>query len=194
MNRRLLGLAVVGLLIGSGAAIYSSLPHRELPDDFDFHGKEITAARGAAVIELRDRLDAFESRAKLDHVGARERSDRCSPGQDNFTRQDEYAYVCVLEIAQLVPVAEPFYSNASRLAEALVEGDCPGGTTAEQELAKHLAAPEELNDETDGLLRLHAQWLADPQRLGAGRHDSRQVGARPVPPSFDLRHVGTGPV
>ena len=46
-------------------------------------------------------------------------------------------------------MAEPFYANASRLAEALVEGDCPDGTEAEQELGKHLAAPEELN-KTDG--------------------------------------------
>ena len=147
--RIVLLVGIVGLLVGGGAAIYSYLPHRELRDNFDFHGEEITTARTAAVVELRNQLDAFERRAGLDHVGARERSDRCSPGQDNFTRQDEYAYICVLEIAQLVPVVEPFYSNASRLAEALVEGDCPDGTTAKEELAKHLAAPEELN-ETDG--------------------------------------------
>jgi hypothetical protein len=63
--RLVLLLGIIGLLVGSGAAIYSYFPHRELPDDVDFHGEQITSARQAAVIELRDQLGAFEHRAAL---------------------------------------------------------------------------------------------------------------------------------
>src|SRR6187551_4046825 len=135
---------IVAVVVIGAVAIYESLPHHELPANFDFHGDKISAARGSATAALGAQLDAFERFAGADHVGARSRTDLCEEGQDNFERQDTYAYSCRIEMTELVPVAEPFAANAAALAEALVPGDCPNGTDAEHALADPASRPEDL--------------------------------------------------
>ena len=132
------GVVVVVLVVVGGcglAAVVSQLPSGEHPD-VDFRNPEITAAREAVVPELEAELDAVEGRFAAERVGPRGRIDRCDAGQDNFTRQDRYAYSCRMQVVQLMPVDEPFEPNASRLGEALLEGDCPDGTETDRALAE----------------------------------------------------------
>ena len=143
------GLLLVALLLVTVVfGVYLSLPHHELPDDFDFHGEDITEARRAAVPELEAQLQSVEHRAGVEHVGPGGRTDWCEPGQDNFERSDAYAYTCTIELVQLFPVSEPARAGASHLGEALIEGDCPKGTTTDFALAEHRRL-EDL-DETGG--------------------------------------------
>jgi hypothetical protein len=141
-------LAVVILLVGGCGVVMlaaSSLPSGELPE-VDFRGAEISTDRAAIVPELDAQLDGVERRFGAEHVGPRWRSDRCEEGQDNFTRTDGYAYSCRMQIAQLMPVGEPFSQNASRLGEALLAGDCPGGTDTDRALAEpYHSRPEQID-------------------------------------------------
>jgi hypothetical protein len=130
----LVALLLVAIALG---AIYTWLPHHRLPDDFDFHGEDITEARREAVEKFQGQLEAVERGAKIDHVGPSGRIDWCDPGQDNFERNDQYAYSCTIELVELFPVREPARADASRLGEALIDGDCPNGTTTDLALAQH---------------------------------------------------------
>lgn len=162
------GVALVVLFVVL-ASVYSYIPHHELPDDFDFYGEEITEARRTAVRELGAQLEAVEGRAQIEPLGLRGRIDSCAPGQDNFTRRDQYAYTCTLELVRLFPVREPARSEASRLGEALIEGDCPKGTTTDFALAEH----RQLEDlpETGGDCTRGSQLVA-PRIAGWFRVDS----------------------
>jgi hypothetical protein len=125
---------ILVLLAGCGlASIYSRLPAGEHPD-VDFESAEISAARAAVVPELEAELDAVLERSGFRPVSDRARLDRCEAGHDDFTRQDRYAYSCRMEVRQIVEVPAPFPENASRLGEALVEGDCPDGTDTDRAL------------------------------------------------------------
>ncbi len=125
-------------------AIYMSLPHHELPDNYDFHGAKITEARRDGVHELEAQLEAVERRAGIKHVGPTGRTDRCTAGQDNFEINDAYAYSCTIELVQFFPVREPVRAEASRLGEALIAGDCPKGTTTDVTLAEYRRRLEDL--------------------------------------------------
>ncbi|MGH3077232.1 MAG: hypothetical protein ACRDPZ_03520 [Gaiellaceae bacterium] len=139
-------VVVLAVLVGGcGLAVaISSLPSGELPD-VDFHGDDISASRAAVVPELEAQLDSVEDRFGAGHVGSRGRIDRCEAGQDNFTRQDRYAYTCHLEVVQLMAVPEPFAVEASRLGEALLEGDCQKGTDTDRALAEPVSHPRQLD-------------------------------------------------
>jgi hypothetical protein len=167
---------VVAVLFG----IYQSLPHHELPDDFDFHGEDITRARRAAVSGLEGQLAAVERRGGIEHVGPTGRHDLCAAGQDNFEIRDAYAYSCTIELVWLFPVREPARAEASRLGEALIEGDCPKGTTTDFALAEYRRLedlPETGGDCTlsFGLVAPRISgWLrveASPAELGEAQFD-----------------------
>jgi hypothetical protein len=149
----LIGFTVALLVVASGAAFVraelSSLPSGELPENFDFRGREITAARRAMGPVLEAQLDGVERRSGFERVGPRGRLDTCEEGQDNFTRQDAHAYVCRIEIVQVLAVPKPFRKNASRLGEALLAGDCPDGTDTDRALAEPFHHVQDL-DETSG--------------------------------------------
>ena len=141
------GIVVVLVLVvgGCGLAVaISSLPSGDLPD-VDFTGDEISRARAEVVPGLEAELDGVEARFGARHVARRLRIDRCEAGQDNFTRQDRYAYVCTMRIVQLMPVRKPFETDASRLGEALLEGDCPNGTDTDRALAEPVSHPRQLD-------------------------------------------------
>jgi hypothetical protein len=141
------GLVVLVVLLVAGcglAAAISSLPAGEHPD-VDFRSVEISAARAAASEELDAELAEVVRRSGLEVVGPRARRDRCEAGQDNFTRQDRYAYTCWLEIRQIVALAAPFRANASRLGEALVDGDCPNGTDTDRAVAEYFDDVQDIN-------------------------------------------------
>jgi|RhiMetdeSRZDD1v2_1073273.scaffolds.fasta_scaffold486341_2 hypothetical protein len=137
--------AVVALLLGGCgiAAVVSRLPAGEHPD-VDFEAAEISSARAAKVAELERELDAVDARYGSGRVGPRWRVDRCEAGQDNFTREDQYAYSCRMRIVELLPVRAPARAELSRLGEALLPGACPGGTNVDRELAEHSGRPEQL--------------------------------------------------
>ncbi len=136
LRRILAGCAIVALvvLLVAGCAVAGSLQSGTLPE-VDFGSDEITAARDSVIPVLDAELDAVERRSGFEPVGPRGRRSRCDEGQDNFTRQDEYAYTCRVELVQLVAVPEPFRENASRLGEALLDGECPDGTDTDRVLA-----------------------------------------------------------
>lgn len=156
----LVALLLIAIALGG---IYSWLPHHELPDDFDFHGEDTTEARQAAVEKFEAQLEAVERRAEIDHAGPSGRIDWCDPGQDNFERNDQYAYSCTIQLIQLFPVREPARAEASRLGEALIDGDCPNGTTTDLALAEQLHL-EDL-PETGGDCTLGSQLVA-PRIIG----------------------------
>lgn len=135
----------IGVAIVVGAA--SSLPSGEHPA-VDFRNPQISADRAAVVPELEAQLEEVESRFGAERVGPRWRIDRCEAGQDNFTRQDRYAYTCRMAVVQLMPVGDPFAVNAARLGEALLEGDCPDGTDTDRALAEPYHHPRQLDSST----------------------------------------------
>jgi hypothetical protein len=143
-----LGCGVVALIavvvVGCGIAVaISELPSGEHPT-VDFEAPEISAAREAKIAELEADLDAVERRFQASHVGQRGRVDRCEAGQDNFTRQDAYAYSCRMNVVQLMPLREPLRDDVSRLGEALLPGECPDGTDTDRALARHSGDPERI--------------------------------------------------
>lgn len=142
-------VVLVPVVVGGCALslIASSLPSGEHPQ-VDFRNPEISAARAAVVPELEAQLDAVEARFGREHVGPRLRFDECEAGQDNFTRQDRYAYSCRMQIVQLMPVREPFVPNASALGEALLEGECPDGTDTDRALAEPFSHPRQVDSST----------------------------------------------
>ena len=130
-----LATVIVLLVGGCGLSmVLSTFPSAEHPD-VDFRGGEISAARDAVVPELEGALATVVRRSGFEPLGPSGRRDRCEAGQDNFTRQDEYAYTCSMELRQLVAVPLPFDPNAVRLGEALVEGACPDRTDTDRAVA-----------------------------------------------------------
>jgi hypothetical protein len=143
-------VAIAVAVVGCGiAATIKSLDFGELPANFDYRGDEISASRADQIRVLEGQLDAVERRSGFEYVGPRGRLDRCEVGQDNFTRRDTYAYTCRAEIVQVMAIPEPFRSNASRLGEALLEGDCPDGTDTDRALAEGFHHIQDL-DATSG--------------------------------------------
>jgi len=124
-----------------------SLPSGDHPVA-DFEGEEIAAARRAAVPQVEAQLDAVERRYGREHVGPRGRYDRCEAGQSNFTREDAHAYVCRMQIVQVMPVGKPFKAQAALLGEALLEGACPGGTDTDRALARRFSDVRHLHSST----------------------------------------------
>jgi hypothetical protein len=144
------GSVVVVLLLVAGcgmAYVSAELPAGDHPA-VDFRSPEISAARAAVIPELEAQLDGMERRFGVRPVGDRISIDRCERGFDDFTRRDQYAYACRMGIVELIPVGEPFRQEASRLGEALLEGDCPDGTDTDRELAEALGDPEQLDGST----------------------------------------------
>ena len=90
----------------------------------------------------------MERRFGATPVGDRIRIDRCERGFDDFTRTDQHAYACRMELVELIPVDEPFRQEASRLGEALLEGDCPDGTDTDRALAEPFDHPRQLDSST----------------------------------------------
>jgi hypothetical protein len=125
-------LAIFAAVVASALNSLSSGDH----PDVDFQGKEIAAARRAAIPQVEAQLDAVERRYGLEHVGPRGRHDHCEAGHSDFTREDAHAYVCRMLIVQVMPVGKPFKEQAALLGEALLEGDCPHGTDTDRALAK----------------------------------------------------------
>lgn len=141
-------VAVVALLfVAATVSALQSVPGSEHPD-VDFRGAEISSARRASIPLAEAQLDAVERRYGRKHVGPRGRHDRCEAGQSNFTRDDAHAYVCRMQILQVMPVAEPFEANASRLGEALLDGDCATGTDTDRTLAESFSDPRYLRSST----------------------------------------------
>jgi hypothetical protein len=141
----LAGLVLVAAVLAAVIfGVYESLPHHNLPDNYDFHGEKITDARKGGVHQLEAQLKAVEGRSGTEHIGPTGRTDRCVAGQDNFEISDAYAYSCTIELVQLFPVREPVKAEASRLAEALIAGDCPKGTTTDFTLAEYHRRLEDL--------------------------------------------------
>jgi hypothetical protein len=138
-------VVVLFLVAGCGLAkLYEDLPAGDRPK-VDFDGAEISAARAAMVTELEAQLEGVERRYGIESHGGRARIDWCERGFDDFTRQDQYAYSCRMALAELLPVREPFESNASRLGEALLEGDCPDGTDTDLKLAEAFGDPRQIH-------------------------------------------------
>ncbi len=132
-KRVVIGLViVVAVIVGLLHAAASALPNGELPEDFDFHGEDISAARADRFAELEAQLDDVAERFGSAYVGPGGWADHCDAGFDDFTRRDEHAYRCWLELGRIMPVQKPFAANASRLGEALIEGDCPTGTETDR--------------------------------------------------------------
>jgi hypothetical protein len=141
-------LGVLLLVGGCGIAkVVSELPAGNHPD-VDFRSAEIEAARAAVVPELEDQLAGARKRFGAERVGDRMRVDYCERGFDDFTRQDQSAYACRMTIVELIPVWEPFRQEASRLGEALLEGDCPDGTDTDRSLAELHDHPRQLDSST----------------------------------------------
>ena len=133
------------LLGGCGVArLTAELPAGEHPE-VDFQSNEISAARAAKVSELGAQLALVEGRFGARYVGLPGRRDRCEEGQDNFTRQDRWAYTCRIAITRVLPIGDPFRESASSLGEALLEGDCPDGTDTDRELGRFSGDPQDLN-------------------------------------------------
>jgi hypothetical protein len=93
-------------------------------------------------------LDGMDRRFGATRVGDRIRIDRCERGFDDFTRSDQYAYACRMALVELIPVREPFDLEASRLGEALLEGDCRDGTDTDRALAEPFHHPRQLDSST----------------------------------------------
>jgi hypothetical protein len=169
------GIAVLILLLLGGcgvAAAVSRLPAGEHPD-VDFRSAEISTARAAVVPQLEAELDAVESRFGAMRVGDRIRIDTCQRGFDDFTRSDRYAYSCRMELVAPVPVREPFRQEASRLGEALLEGDCLDGTDTDRALAEPFDRPRQLRGSRGDCVPGTSvpgpeirQWLAVPPATG----------------------------
>ena len=141
-------VAVLLLLAGCGIArLYAELPAGNAPE-VDFRSPEIAAAREAIVPELEAELGGMERRFGAEHVGDRMRVDYCEAGFDNFEGSTQYAYACRMAIVELIPVREPFRQEASRLGEALLDGDCPEGTDTDRELEEAFGDPEQLDGST----------------------------------------------
>ncbi len=171
-------LAVLILFVGGCGVVMlaaSSLPSGELPE-VDFRSAEISADRAAIVPELEAQLDGVERRFGAEHVGPRWQFDRCEEGFDDFTRTDRYAYSCRMQIAQLMPVGEPFVRNASRLGEALLEGDCPGGTDTDRALAEpYHSRPGQIDSSTGDCASGYTRPCSGDQALAHPRADRRRA-------------------
>jgi hypothetical protein len=141
------GIVLVTLLLLAGcglAKLYEELPAGSHPE-VDFRSPEIEGARDAVVPELEAQLEGMERRFGIGRVGDRMRVDYCEPGFDNFEGSTQYAYMCRMAIVELIPVREPFRQEASRLGEALLEGDCPDGTDTDRALAEPFDHPRQLD-------------------------------------------------
>jgi hypothetical protein len=146
LKRIAIGLVVVvAVIVGLLHAAASALPSGELPDDFDFHGAEISAARADRFAELEAQLDDVAKRFGAAYLGPSGWADHCDAGFDDFTRRDQHAYRCWLETVRIMPVQKPFAANASRLGEALLEGDCPDGTETDR-ILRDVADVQELEE------------------------------------------------
>jgi hypothetical protein len=171
MKRVVIGLIVVAavLILALLHALASALPNGQVPGDFDFYGETISAARADRFAELEEQLEEVAGRFGVAYVGPSGWADHCDEGFDDFTRRDTYAYRCWIEIVRIVPVQKPFEANASRLGEALLEGDCPHGTETDR-ILRDIADVQELEEssgECSSRLYLDAPvisgWLpADP--------------------------------
>lgn len=169
------GIVVLILLLLAGcgvAAVVGRLPAGEHPD-VDFRNAEMSAARAAIVPELETQLEGMEGRFGATRVGDRIRVDRCERGFDDFTRTDQYAYVCRLALVELVAVRGPFREEASRLGEALLDGECPDGTDTDRALAEPFDHPRQLDsstgDCTPGVLERGPEirdWVGVPPHEG----------------------------
>jgi hypothetical protein len=136
------------LVVGCGIArVYAELPAGEYPS-VDFENQEISAARAAIAPELEAQLEGMERRFGARPLGERIRIDRCERGFDNFEGTTQYAYSCRMTIAELIPVREPFKQEASRLGEALLEGECPDGTDTDRALPEQFSHPRQLDSST----------------------------------------------
>jgi hypothetical protein len=142
---------VLGVLLLLGgcamAKVYEELPAGTAPE-VDFRSPEIEAARAAVVPALETQLEGMERRYGATPVGDPIRIDRCEEGFDDFTRSDQYAFTCRMALVELVAVREPFRPEASRLGEALLEGDCPRGTDTDRALAEPFDHPRQLDSST----------------------------------------------
>jgi hypothetical protein len=143
------GVVLVCLLVaGCGiVAAISKLPAGNHPE-VDFRNAEISAARAAIVPELDAQLEGMEGRYGAGPVGERIRIDRCERGFDNFEGKTQYAYMCRMAIVELIPVREPFRREASRLGEALLDGECDDGTDTDRALAEQFSHPRQLDGST----------------------------------------------
>lgn len=176
--------AVVALLVGGCglAAVVAQLPAGEHPD-VDFEAAEISSARAAKAAELERELDAVDARYGAGMVGPRWRVDRCEAGQDNFTREDRYAYSCRIRVVELLPVRAPARAELSRLGEALLSGACPGGTNVDRELAEHSGRPEQL---------LWVSGDCTPGQLAGGGEIVKVLSAQPSAEDASLLEVYLG--
>lgn len=162
-------LLVLFLAAGCGLSwIYSELPAGEHPE-VDFQAEEISQARAAKIPLLETELDEVEARFGAPHVGPSARVDRCEPGQDNFTRQDTYAYSCRMTVYTVMPVADPARDSLSRLGEALLDGTCPEGTDTDRRLRERGGDPGSLI------------WNSGDCRPGLSEGGPRIVTVVPVP-------------
>ena len=172
IKRVVIGFVVlVAVILGSLHVAASALPNGQPPEDFDFHGEEISAARSERFAELEAQLDGVENRFGASYVRPSGWVDQCDEGFDDFTRRDAHAYRCWIASVRIMPVQKPFAANASRLGEALIEGDCPNGTETDRNLRGLLVGDlqdlEESSGECSGRLHVDAPvisgWLpADP--------------------------------
>jgi len=176
--------AVVALVVGGCglAAVVAQLPAGEHPD-VDFEAAEISSARAAKAAELERELDAVDARYGAGMVGPRWRVDRCEAGQDNFTREDRYAYSCRIRVVELLPVRAPARAELSRLGEALLSGACPGGTNVDRELAEHSGRPEQL---------LWVSGDCTPGQLAGGGEIVKVLSAQPSAGDASLLEVYLG--
>jgi len=176
--------AVVALLVGGCglAAVVAQLPAGEHPD-VDFEAAEISSARAAKAAELERELDAVDARYGAGMVGPRWRVDRCEAGQDNFTREDRYAYSCRMRVVELLPVRAPARAELSRLGEALLSGACPGGTNVDRELAEHSGRPEQL---------LWVSGDCTPGQLAGGGEIVKVLSAQPSAEDASLLEMYLG--
>jgi hypothetical protein len=141
-------IVILLLLAGCGLAKLSEeLPAGQYPD-VDFESAEIDAARDAVVPKLEAQLAGMKRRFEAERVGDSTRIDFCEQGFDNFEGETQYAYMCRMALVELIPVREPFDHEASRLGEALLEGDCPDGTDTDRALAEPHDHPRQLDTST----------------------------------------------
>jgi hypothetical protein len=116
-------------------------------------------------------------------VGPRWRVDRCEAGQDNFTREDQYAYSCRIRVVEPLPVRAPARAELSRLGEALLPGACPGGTNVDRELAERSGRPEQL---------LWVSGDCTPGQLAGGGELVKVLSAQPSAEDASLLEVYLG--
>jgi hypothetical protein len=123
----------------------------------------------------------MRNRFGAERVGDQMRVDYCERGFDDFTRQDQSAYACRMTIVELIPVREPFRQEASRLGEALLEGDCPDGTDTDRELAERGDGAGPLDSSTGD---------CTPGIRVPGPEIGGWLAARPSAQDVDLAEIG----